>query len=113
MKKTIYLVRHSGPFVPLQIENKVEFKEQSKNMILSIEAEDKAKRVSKIKELQNIDEIYSSNSARAIATAKYIAFENNLDIIIDNNFPIKSTFVTVITFCVKFSILNIIVNKFN
>lgn len=86
MKKTIYLVRHSGPFVPLKYGNKVEFKEQSKNMILSVEAEEKAKKISKIGELQNIDEIYSSNSARAIGTAKYIAYKNDLNIIIENDF---------------------------
>ena len=37
------------------------------------------------KELKNIDEIFSSSYSRAISTAKYIAEENNIDIIIDKN----------------------------
>jgi len=86
MKKTIYLVRHSGPFVDLKYDHKLTFEEQSNNMILSVEAEEKAKKISKMDELQNIDAIYSSNSSRAIATAKYIAYENHLAINIDNNF---------------------------
>lgn len=86
MKKIIYLIRHSGPFVDLVYNNKITFEETSKNMILSVEAEEKIKKLSEITELQNIDVIYSSSSARAIASAKYIAHKNNLPINIEDNF---------------------------
>jgi Fructose-2,6-bisphosphatase len=81
---TLYLIRHSGPFVPINNYDNKTFEEQSKNMILSVEAEQKASLLSKIPELKNVDEVYSSNSARAIATAKYIAYENNKEINIAN-----------------------------
>ena len=84
--KTVYLVRHSGPFVKLQYKDAITWEEQNRNMILSVEAEEKSKVLSNINELKNIDVIYSSNSARAIATAKYIAHNNNLDINIENSF---------------------------
>ena len=59
--------------------------EQIKNekIILSIEGERKAKELSEREELKNIDVLYSSNYVRAIATAKYIANKNNLNINID------------------------------
>lgn len=84
MKKEIYIIRHSGPFVPLNENGKITFEEKSKNMILSVDAEKKMEKISKMDELKNIDKIYSSNSARAIATAKYIAYNNNKEIKIDN-----------------------------
>lgn len=85
MKETIiYLIRHSEQ---LKIEGKYLSgdNEQIKNekIILSIEGERKAKELSKREELKNIDVVYSSNYVRAIATAKYIANKNNLNINID------------------------------
>lgn len=85
--KTIYLIRHSSPFV--EIENYNDYKnvpwdEYNKNMILSSEGEEKAKKLCNIKELKDADEIYSSNSFRAIATAKYIAEKNNKKIKLDD-----------------------------
>lgn len=70
--KTIYLIRHSGPFVDIDNYNR--------NMILNTEGENKAKELSNNIEFVNIDEIYSADSARAIGTAKYIAEKNNLSI---------------------------------
>ena len=86
MKNTIiYLIRHSEQ---LKINGTYISKEddQSKNekIVLSIEGEKKALELSKSEELQNIDLLYSSNYARAIATAKYIAAENNIQINIDD-----------------------------
>lgn len=83
---TIYFVRHSAPFV--EIENykdyvNVSWDEYNKNMILSVIGEENAKKLSKIEELHNIDEIYASNSFRAIGTAKYVAELNNLKIRLD------------------------------
>jgi 2,3-bisphosphoglycerate-dependent phosphoglycerate mutase len=84
MNKVIYLIRHSGPFVKINDYENLPFEEQSKNMILSVEAEKKAEIVSKISELKNLDAIYCSNSSRAIETAKYIAYENSLKLNVVN-----------------------------
>lgn len=85
--KYVYLVRHSSPFV--EIENyedykNVSWKEYNKNMILSIEGEQKAKELCNIEELHSINNIYSSNSFRAIATAKYLSEFNNVRIKLDD-----------------------------
>jgi len=84
--KTIYLIRHSAPFVNYNDYDytNVPFSEYSRNMILSVKGEEKARALCDIEDLKNIDEIYSSNSARAIGTAKYIAEMNGLGINIDN-----------------------------
>ena len=82
--KTIYLIRHSGPFIKLFNYENHPFEDQSRNMILSIEGEENAKKLQNINELRQIDEIYSSNSARAIGTAKYLSEINNLEIKIEN-----------------------------
>ena len=85
MKKTIiYLIRHSEQ---LRINGSYESSEseQLKNekIILSIEGEKKAVRLSEREELKNLDALYSSNYTRAISTAKYIAAQNNIEINID------------------------------
>ena len=87
MKKEIYLIRHSAPFV--EIDNYSDYKnvnweDYNRNMILSSEGESNAKRLCELDELKNIDEIYSSDSFRAIGTAKYIAELNNLKIKLDS-----------------------------
>jgi len=87
MNTTIYFIRHSGPFVEIDNycnDNKVLWAEFNKNMILSPNGEEKAKKLCEVKELSNISEIYSSNSSRAIETAKYLAEFNNLKIRLDD-----------------------------
>ena len=84
--KTIYLIRHSAPFI--EIENyknneNIKWNEVNRNMILSVKGEENAKKLCEIEELKSIDEIYASNSARAIGTAKYIAGTNNKSIKLD------------------------------
>ena len=84
---TIYLIRHSAPFA--QIDNYTNYKdvlwkEYNKNMILSPLGEEKAKELCNIEELNNINEVYSSNSSRAIETAKYFAESNNVKIKLDD-----------------------------
>ena len=84
--KTIYLIRHSAPFV--EIDNYVDndnvlWFEFNKNMILSPQGEENAKKLCNVEELKDIDEIYASNSSRAIETAKYLAECNNLKIKLD------------------------------
>lgn len=85
--KTIYLIRHSAPFI--EIDNYIDYKNTSwndynRNMILSTKGENNAKELTNIKELRDINEIYSSDSFRAIGTAKYIAELNNLRIKLDS-----------------------------
>ena len=85
--KTIYLIRHSAPFI--EIENYEDYKnvpwnDYNRNMILSSEGEEKAKRLCELDELKNLDAVYSADSFRAIGTAKYIAEMNNLKIKLDN-----------------------------
>lgn len=84
--KAIYLIRHSAPFV--EIDNysdrdSVLWGEYNKNMILSSLGEGKAKKLCNVEELKGINEIYASNSSRAIETAKYLAESNNLKIKLD------------------------------
>ena len=74
--KTIYLIRHSAPFI--DIDNYKDYKNVSwddynRNMILSPLGEENAKKLCDIEELKNIDSIYASDSYRAIGTAKYLA----------------------------------------
>ena len=84
---TIYLIRHSAPFVEIdnyQNYKNVSWLEYNRNMILSGTGEENAKKLSDVEELQRVDEIYASNSFRAIGTAKYIAEKNNIKIKIDS-----------------------------
>ena len=84
---TVYLIRHSEQ---LRIMNKLVKNEESQisneKIILSVEGEKKAKEISKLRELSNIEILWSSNYVRAIATAKYIAEQNKIEINIDENF---------------------------
>ena len=58
----------------------------NEKIILSVEGEKRALELSKIDELQNIDVVFSSSYVRAKSTAKYIAYNNSLDINIDESF---------------------------
>ena len=85
--KTIYLIRHSAPFV--EIENYDDYKnvpwnDYNRNMILSSEGEENAKKLCNIDELKHLDALYSADSFRAIGTAKYVAEINKLKVKLDN-----------------------------
>ena len=72
----------------MEIENYINndnvlWDEFNKNMILSPLGEENAKKLCNVNELKNIDEIYASNSSRAIETAKYLAETNNIKIKLD------------------------------
>ena len=85
--KTIYLIRHSAPFIDIdnyQDYLNVPFSEYNKNMILSVKGEENAKKLCNVEELKDIKKIYASNSFRAISTAKYIAEMNNIKIKLDD-----------------------------
>ena len=82
----IYLVRHAETVNEDGIRNTNEDSQLiNEKEILSVEGEEQAKELSENSELKNIDVIWSSSFARAKATAKYIAKNNNLPINLDSN----------------------------
>lgn len=88
MKTTIYLIRHSEPMKrkPIQFNNSDSLQIWNEKVPLSVNGEKKAELLSKSEEMKDIDLVISSNYVRAIATAKYIAEENDLDLYIDESF---------------------------
>ena len=85
--KTIYLIRHSEQLKDNGIINTDDTEQLlNEKIIISIDGEEKAKQLSEIAELNNIDILWSSSYVRAKATAKYIAYKNNIPINIDNRF---------------------------
>lgn len=81
MKTIVYLIRHSEPLKDINnIINNDNLQVQNEKNCLSINGEILANKISKLEELKNIDVLFSSNYVRTIATAKYIANENNLKI---------------------------------
>lgn len=86
MKQVICLIRHSSPFVEIgnyTDYNNTNWHDYNRNMILSVLGEKKANELTKIDELINIKEIYSSDSFRAISTAKYLSELNNTKVKLD------------------------------
>lgn len=82
----VYLIRHAEQLKEEGIKNINENSQISNEKIpLSVEGEKQAENISRLKELNNIDTLWSSNYVRAISTAKYIAFNNKIDINIDEN----------------------------
>lgn len=83
---TIYLIRHSIRMPQNQI-NSYNTKQndllKNEKIILSIEGEKRAKILSKEKELQDLDIVYSSNCVRALQTAKYVMENQKLKVNID------------------------------
>ena len=82
----LYLIRHSEP-----IRDGVEFlntrdyqQERNEKGILSVRGEEKAKYLSEQEEFKNIDYVFSSGFSRAMSTAKYIAFNNNKKVLVDD-----------------------------
>lgn len=86
MYKTVYFIRHSKPLKVNNNFNNDNLQIQNEKNILSIEGEMIARDKLDIDELRNIDSLYSSNYVRAIQTAKYIAYNNGLDINIVSDF---------------------------
>lgn len=79
MKTTIYLCRHSEPIDMYDNKNET-MQLRNEKISLSVLGEEKARKLSLLPELNNIDNVIASNYVRAIATAKYIAFNNKKDI---------------------------------
>ena len=67
---TIYFMRHSEPIKINNIYNNDSLQIQNEKSILSVNGEKLAKEKSEI--LNDYDIVFSSNYARAIATAKYL-----------------------------------------
>ena len=84
--KTIYLIKHSGPFIDIKnyedYEN-VLWEDYNRNMILSVDGEKRAERLCELEELNNVERIFASDSVRAIASAKYLAEKYNIKIELD------------------------------
>ena len=79
MKTIIYLCRHSEPIDMYDNKNET-MQLRNEKISLSVLGEEKARKLSLLPELNNIDNVIASNYVRAIATAKYIAFNNKNDI---------------------------------
>jgi 2,3-bisphosphoglycerate-dependent phosphoglycerate mutase len=83
MKTTIYFIRHSEPFKKRNYyKSNDSLQVQDEKNPLTYNGEMSAKKLSELKELQNIDEVYSSNYVRTISTAKYIAEVNDKEVMI-------------------------------
>lgn len=85
MKTLIYLIRHAQPIKTelKNINNSDGCQIQNEKQVLSLKGEKQALELSKKDIFKNIDSVYSSKYVRAIGTAKYIASENNIPILID------------------------------
>ncbi len=85
MEKDIFLIRHAEA-LKIKDTRKYDISDQVNNekVILSVNGEKLAKEISELQEMQNIDMVWSSNYVRALATAKYIAEKNNIEINVDN-----------------------------
>ncbi len=79
MKTIIYLCRHSEPIDMYDNKNET-MQLRNEKISLSVLGEEKARKLSLLPELNNIDNVIASNYVRTIATAKYIAFNNKKDI---------------------------------
>ncbi len=86
MKTTIYLIKHADELKENGIKNvKDNTQLMNEKYILSVKGEEQSRQLSENKELENIDVLWSSSYARAKATAKYIAYKNDIEINIDSN----------------------------
>ena len=84
-----FLIRHSKKIDNKLLDNSRNneyYQTRREKIILSIEGEKKAEKLSKLKEFEDTDIIFSSNYARSLQTAKYLAERKNLVIHIDDRF---------------------------
>ena len=79
-------MRHSESIKINNILNNDSLQLKNEKVPLSVNGEELAKKISNNNELLDIDLVYSSNYVRAISTAKYISFKNNLVLNIDERF---------------------------
>lgn len=89
MDTTVYLIRHSLKFNHHDIEEYNTTQNEllkSEKVILSVEGEERAKKLADLEELNNIDIVYTSNCVRTLQTAKYLLKKHNLKVHIDERF---------------------------
>ena len=80
---TVYICRHSVPFKEHRGKELNNLDKLTINMMapLSVDGEKKAEKLSEY--LNDIDIVWSSNYSRAMSTAKYIAYKNNIKVNVD------------------------------
>lgn len=83
---TVYLIRHAEGFKYSQGSMLTHDSVQliNEKSPLSVAGEEMAKKVADKAEFKNLDVVWTSNYVRAIATAKYFAFNNNLKVNVDD-----------------------------
>lgn len=88
MQTEIYLIRHSEPFKVHRgnINTHESILKENEKSPLSISGEKMAEEFASREEFKNLDVVYSSNYVRAMSTAKYFAFNNELKVNIDDRF---------------------------
>lgn len=88
MQTEIYLIRHSEPFKVHRgnCNTQESILIENEKSPLSINGEKMAEEFASYDEFKNLDVVYSSNYVRAMSTAKYFAFNNNLKVDIDERF---------------------------
>ena len=81
----VYLIRHSQPMSNhIGTNNSIDSDQvRNEKNILTPDGEQFAKELASKEELQHIDVLYTSNYVRAMSTAKYIVFNNDIEINID------------------------------
>lgn len=83
----IYLMRHSSGDKNIDFTRLNEsFDKKNRKYGLSIDGEKTAYLYSKLKELNKLNQVISSNYVRSITTAKYVAEKNKLSVIVDPAF---------------------------
>ena len=83
----IYLMRHSSGDKNIDFSRvKETFEEKNRKYDLSMDGEKTAYLYSKIKELNKLNQVVSSNYVRSISTAKYVAEKNKLSVVVDSAF---------------------------
>ena len=88
MHTELYLIRHSEPFRVHRgtVNTHESILIENEKTPLSINGEKMAEEFSGYEEFQKLDAVYSSNYVRAMSTAKYFAFTNDLNVNIDERF---------------------------
>ena len=77
---TIYLINNSLTMNNLWFPDKETLEQKREKRVLSIEGEEKSKKLANQKDLQKVQYIYTSSYVMSIATAKYLAKDLELDI---------------------------------
>ena len=85
--KEIYLMRHSEGLKNVeQVINGDSLQLINEKNPLSIVGEERAEKVARLEEFKNLDVVISSNYVRAMATAKYFAYNNDVSLKVIDSF---------------------------